>query len=413
VRQQISATQEEVLVARQPIFDRCQKVVAYELLYRSSRENRFRDSDSATATSSVVANVLLSFGLDQLIQDRKAFINFDAATLSENLATVLPPERVVIEILETVEETENLLRVCEELGEKGYRLALDDFDGESGYDRLLELADIIKVDFRLADPSDWDRIAQRFLPRGIQMLAEKVETPEQYERARSQGYELFQGYFFSRPRIVAIKDIPASKLHHLRILDEIHRPVMDFERIEKILKSDLSMVHKLLRYVNSVNFGLRSEIESVRHALALLGEAEIRKWASLVTLTVLAMNKPEELVVASIVRGRVCERLSQLAGLGHRTGEMFFLGMFSLIDAMLDRPMAEVLEGIHLTDDVRATLIGASAAPTRLRSVLGLAAALERADFPEVESCARELGRDFATVREVYVESVEWAERLF
>lgn len=403
----------EVLVARQPIFDRRQHVVAYELLYRSSRENRFQGEDSAKATSGVVANALLSFGLDRLIDEHRAFINFDAATLSDGLAMALPPERAVIEILETVEETEELLRHCAALKAKGYQLALDDFVGERGYERLLDLADIIKVDFRLADPADWGSIASRFAPRGIRMLAEKVETHEEFEQAREHGYELFQGYFFSRPNIVASKEIPGSKLHHLRVLGEIHRPELDFDRIEGILKSDPAMVHKLLRYVNSVSFGLRSEIESVRHALALLGEAEVRKWASLVTLTGLAIDKPQELVVDSVVRGRVCEQLSQPVGLGQRSGEMFFLGMFSLIEAMLDRPMAEILEGIHLADEVRATLLSSHSAPQRMSKLLGLAAALERAEFPKVESLAGESRLDLTAVRGVYVDAVEWAGKLF
>jgi len=403
----------EVLVARQPIFDRHQHVVAYELLYRSSRENRFQEGDAAKATTGVVANALLSFGLDRLIEDRKAFINFDEATLAGGLATVLPPDRVVIEILETARETDDLLRTCAQLRAKGYQIALDDFAGGSEYDRLLDLVDIVKVDFRLTDPADWERLASRFAQRGIRMLAEKVETPEECDLARSQGYELFQGYFFSRPKIVASKEIPASKLHYLRVLNEIHRPELDFERIEEVLKSDPSMVHKLLLYVNSVRFGCRSKIESVRHALALLGEAEVRKWASLVTLNGLAMDKPEELVVASVVRGRVCEQLCRMEGLGSRVGEMFFLGMFSLIDAMLDRPMDEVLAGIHLAGDIRNTLLGSDEAPAKMSNLLKLAAALERADFTELELRARESALDLATVRSVYLEAVEWTAKLF
>jgi len=402
----------EVLVARQPIFNRRLEVVAYELLHRSSRENRFQEEDAAKATSGVIANPLLTFGLDRLVSAGRAYINFDQATLADGLATVLPTERVVIEILETVPQTDDLIRACAGLREKGYLLALDDFVCESGYERLLELADIIKVDFRQTAPSEQERLVRCYAPRGIQMLAEKVERPEEFDRARDLGYGLFQGFFFSRPRIIASKEVPGFKLNYLRLLQEVNRSQLDFERIEEILKSEPAMVHKLLRYVNSANFGWRAEIESIRHAMTLLGETGVRKWVSLVTLSCLAGDKPQELVVDSVVRGRVCERLSQRTGLGHRAGEMFLLGMFSLIEAVLDRPMAAILEGVHLSEDVRATLLASPSAPGRISSLLNLAAALDRADLRRVEICATELGLTIASVQNVYLESVEWAEGL-
>lgn len=403
----------EVFVGRQPILNVRKEVVAYELLYRSSRENRFDAAGSSSASSNVIANALLTFGLDRLVGNRRAFINSDSALLTDGFVTMLPRNRVVIEILESVVETDELVRACRDLKDKGYTLALDDFVCETGHERLLELADILKVDFRATDRQSQERLAGAYRARGITMLAEKVETPEEFDLSLQAGYQLFQGYFFSRPRIVTSHEIPGFKLNYLRILEETNRPDLDFDRLEEILKPEPSMVHRLLRYVNSAAFGLHGEVRSIRHALALLGEQEIRRWAVLAAFAGLAEDKPRELIVAAVVRGRVCERLAAEAGLGQRGSEMFLMGMFSLADAILERSMEDVFSCILLVADVRETLLHARRAPVRIRLLLDLAIALEHADWPAMETAAATLGLPIHALRDVYLEALEWTARVF
>lgn len=403
----------EVFVGRQPILNPRKEVVAYELLYRSSRENRFDAADPSSATSNVIANALLTFGLDRLVGNRRAFINFDCGVLTGSFVTMLPTDRVVVEILESVPETDELLRACRGLKDRGYTLALDDFVCEDGHEILLDLADILKVDFRATDPEGQMRFADRFRRRGVTMLAEKVETTEEFDLALRAGYELFQGYFFSKPKIIASREIPGFKLNYLRILEEANRADLDFERLEEVLKPEPSMIHRLLRYVNSAAFGLQGEIQSIRHALALLGQQEIRRWAALAAFAGLAGDKPQELIVSAIVRGRVCERLSAPAGLGHRGSELFLMGMFSLADAILERPIEEVLRGIYLAPDVQSALLRAASAPVRIRQLLDLSVALEKADWKAIEVSASALGLPIDTLRDAYLESLEWTARVF
>ena len=406
-------TSEEVFVARQPILDADEHLYAYELLYRSSRENAFDGSDSSQATSRVISNSLLTIGIDRLVRGHRAFINFDRNMLVNGYAALLPSKAVVVEILEDVEPDEEVVAAVGQLKQQGYLLALDDFVGTDGYDRLIDLADIIKVDFRLTSPGQQARFARRYGARGIRMLAEKVETRDEFHQARQMGYQLFQGYFFSRPSIVAGKQVPGFKLNYLRVLKEISSPQLDYRKVEGIVKYEASLVHKLLRYVNSARFGSNREIGSIRHALALLGETEIRKWISLVALTGLAGDKPRQLVVTAVIRGRFCELIAPRIGLGRRQQEMFLMGMFSLLDAVLDRPMEEIVAEVHLESDLRDTLLEKPSAPSRLRGALAIVQAVEAADWPAVERDAEASGTTLADVSEFYLDSVDWADAIF
>jgi EAL and modified HD-GYP domain-containing signal transduction protein len=203
--------------------------------------------------------------------------------------------------------------------------------------------DFIKVDFLSTEKGARSGLVQEFGPSGVRFLAEKVETLEMLEEAKEIGYTYCQGYFFSKPKIISGKDIPGFKLHYLGVLQEIHRPELDFGRLSEIIKREVSLSFKLLRYINSAFFGLRNKISSLKQALLLLGEREIRKWMTLVTLATLGEDKPEEVVTQSILRAKFCESLAPFAGLFRRSGDLFLMGMFSMIDAILDRPLSEIL----------------------------------------------------------------------
>jgi EAL and modified HD-GYP domain-containing signal transduction protein len=403
----------DVYVARQPILAVNQAVYAYELLYRSSMENAFDGTDATTATSRVIANSYLNIGLERLVGDRCAFINFGRQLLLDGYAEMLPKDSVVVEILEDIEPDTAVVDACKALKRRGFVLALDDFVTADGYDELLGLADIVKVDFHLTDASVRDQLAEQLRPRGLRLLAEKVETHEEFEEAVGMGYTLFQGYFFSRPKIVAGKQIPGFKLNYARVLKEVGNPELDFQRIDDLVKAEASLVHQLLRYVNSASFGWKREVESIRHALALLGETEVRKWISLAALAGIASDKPQELVVEIVVRGRFCESISKCIGMGARSSEFFLLGMYSLLDALMDKPMSEVVNEVHLADDLRDVLLGRAVSTKGLRESLTIVCAYEEGDWEAIAANAASLSISQVEVSESYLEAAEWADEIF
>jgi len=243
------------------------------------------------------------------------------------------------------------------------------------------MADIIKVDFLATPEAERRRLVRRYGARGTKLLAEKVETPEEFQQAYQMGYSYFQGYFFARPVIITGRAIPAFKVHYLQILRETNLPELDYQRLENLIKQEISLSYKLLRYINSAAFGWRGQIQSIKQALVLLGESESRKFVSLVALPFLAQDKPEELVVSAVIRARFCESIAPRVGLSSRTADLFFLGMFSLLDAIMDRPIEEVLAEISLAPDVREALLEKSCGHNPLGWILRLVRSYEAAEW--------------------------------
>jgi EAL and modified HD-GYP domain-containing signal transduction protein len=400
----------EHFIARQPIFDRHGKVYAYELLFRSGLHNYFDCDDQDHAAASVIANSSLLFGLTEMTSNSKAFINCTRKVLLENYMSVLPKELAVVEILEHVEPDAEIVEACRRLKDQGYTLALDDFVYHKNYEPLLELADIIKVDFLLSDAEEQARLAQLFIPRGIKMLAEKVETYEVYEQAKKMGYQLFQGYFFARPVIISRKDIPTNKLQFLRILKDVHAEDVDFQKLAQTIQSEVSLSYKLLKLINSAAFALRHKVASILQALSLLGIQEIRSWVSLLSITQMANDKPAELVVSSLVRARFCEQAAMVCGLGGRKSDLFLMGLFSLLDVIMSRPLDEILHEITIEADVISALTGT---PGGMRTVLDLIVAIERADWDQVTALSSQLQADETALCAAYMDAVKWAQEIY
>src|SRR5665213_1430018 len=281
----------DVLVARQAIFDRDRRVYGYELLFRSNAGlNEFDGTDGGQATKQVLANSLLVIGLENLVGTKKAFVNFGRAPLLQGWHASLPRESTVIELLETVEPDAEVLAACRKLREEGYQIALDDFVLHPGNECLLDIADLVKIEIQSIPRAEQQLLVRSSKARGLQMLAEKVETYEEFEWARQAGYDYFQGYFFARPVIVRGRQIPTAKLHCLRLLQEAQRLELDFERLEVLILQDVSLSYQLLRYVNSPLFAVSGNIRSIRQALLFFGEIELRKWIILATLARTAEN---------------------------------------------------------------------------------------------------------------------------
>jgi c-di-GMP-related signal transduction protein len=402
----------EVFVARQAIFDRKRELYAYELLYRSDAvRNEFDGSDAAAATRHVISSTLLSIGLENMLCGKKAFLNFDHRLLSDGMHLSLPRQAIVIEILESVEPTADLIALCRGIYEQGYSIALDDFVAQPRLEPLTRFAKLIKVDFRATTKVEQERLLRTYQPRGILMLAEKVETHQEFEWARRAGYDLFQGYFFARPVTVSGRQIPAVQANCLRLLRESQRTALDFQRLEVLIRGDVSLAFKLLRYANSALFGRREKTNSIGRALLVLGEDGIRRWVALATLPMLATNKPGELVTLSIVRARFCERLAQLGGSVNHD-EAFMMGMFSLLDALIDCPLSEALREVELATGIAEALLGTASQQNVLTKIYELTRQYELGNWDGIEELARDCGVPATAVGAAYVESTLWAQRL-
>lgn len=400
----------EHFIARQPIFDAAQKVQAYELLFRSGLENYFDCDDVDRASTSVIANSFLLFGIDEMTGGRRAFLNCTRKVLVEDLATALPKQHAVIEILETVEPDAEVIAACKRLKDLGYQLALDDFVYHENFEPLLDLADIVKVDFLQSGPGERQRMSSLLRRRGITMLAEKVETLEEYEQAVAMGYELFQGYFFSRPVILSRRDIPTNKLQYLRVLKEIHSPEINFQRMAQTVQNEISLSYKLLKLINSAAFGLRHKVSNVIQALSLLGEHEIRTWVSLLSVSAMADDKPVELVVNSLIRARFCDQIASLIGEEPQRSELFLMGLFSQLDAILDRPLEELLEEIRVAPLIREGLLGEAG---KLHDLLDLTVALERGHWADMSRAAAALGQEEQVLSTTFLDAVKWAQQAY
>ncbi|MGD0489664.1 MAG: EAL domain-containing protein [Syntrophorhabdales bacterium] len=398
----------EIFVARQPIFDPQQAVYAYELLYRNSFTNSSQVADATNATLSVIHHAFLALGT-QLTGAKRVFINFGRDALLKRMPFVLRPESTIIEVLEDVEADDVIMEVCRDLKRAGYLIALDDFDGRtSNSAALVDLADFIKFDFRATTADERQDFVRRQNGRKIPLLAEKVETPEEFNEARKAGYAYFQGYFFSKPVIVSARSIPTNKMNYLRLLGDISKPELDFMALQKTIMQDTYFSYSLLNYINSAFFGLRTRIATIQQALMFLGEREVRKWASLVTLTFVGADKSPEILATSLIRAKLCELLAEKTYLSANTMEVFLMGMFSLLDVLIGRPLGEVIAMMNVSREMKIALTTGGNAYGELLSAV---CAYERADWGQCEASARKLDMDMSVIPPMYKQALEWADK--
>jgi c-di-GMP-related signal transduction protein len=401
----------EVYLGRQPILDSKWKVVGYELLFRSSEANFCDATDDVAATSQVIVNAVLGVGLDRLLGGRPAFINFDRTLLLGDWTTLLPPDKVVIEILESVPPDQEVLTACDRLRRQGYALALDDCPNDGRTAAFAPYVDILKVDFNQTSPADQENIVRRYKKLNIRMFAEKVETVEEFKRALRLGYECFQGYFFAHPTVLQAARVPASQMSGLRLVKQIQRDDLDFHAIGELIRHDVSFSYSLLKYVNSAAFHWANRIESIRQALALLGSKEIRKWIWMASLSSMGGQRPPVLMTQVLMRGRFCETIAGSAKLSMGDSDPFLLGMFSLLDAILQRPLPGILDDLNIGLKLRNALLGTVDRPDDpLCLVLHIVKAYEVGDWQEVDAAARVIHVSADTLCACYLESLSWVE---
>jgi EAL and modified HD-GYP domain-containing signal transduction protein len=399
----------DLFAARQPIFDVDRNVVAYELLFRAGPENVFpAQTNPDDASARVIVNALSVFGLDALVADRPAFVNVTRRILLESTYACFPPSRLVIELLETLRPDSETLRACQQARAEGYTLALDDFTGQPELLGFLPYVDVLKVDWRACDAERRASIAASH-GRDVVLLAEKVENEAEFAAAKALGFTRFQGFFFCRPEMVARRDIPSNKLAHLQFLRELARPSLDYVGLEKVIKLDVSLSVKLLRYLNTAGFGFRREVSSIQQALTMLGERPFRRWSSLLVLSVMSKGSPAELLHSCQVRARFCELLAPESNLVGRELDLFLLGLLSLVDALVGRPLDELVLDLGLPPDIAGALTGAGSG-SPMREALTLVSAYERADWTAVDAAASRLQvRDRLVLTRLYQEALQWA----
>jgi EAL and modified HD-GYP domain-containing signal transduction protein len=394
----------ERFIARQPIFDQRLRVFAYELLFRAGPKNVFQPWKDASC--SVIVDSMMLFDLQTLTGHAKAFINADQSALLQGAVKLLPPDRIVVEILESVDPAPDIVAACADLRNAGYVLALDDFVDHPKWQPLLALAKFLKVDFRSSDQTVRREMAQRYLPQGLELLAEKVETQSELEEARRIGYTYFQGYFFCKPAMVEGRSIPSKKLNYVRLLAAVNSPDFKFEKIEEILKLEPSLVYKLLRYLNSPLLGMRSEVRCISQAISLMGEKDFRRWVSIVAMVSMAGDKSPELIRTAVTRAYFCEEISEAIGLSAQKSDLFLMGLLSVTDAILDQPMNYVLSHLPLSSEVHTALAGGA---NRFRDVFDALLSYERADWTALTSLAAKLGSAEDRVPQCYLSAANRA----
>jgi c-di-GMP-related signal transduction protein len=395
-------------LARQPILNRARELFAYELLFRDGLQNSCDGLDLELASTSVLDTSFL-IGFEKITAGHRMFINCPRDFLLRDYISLFPPNSAVVEILETIKPDQEVIDACKRLKQAGYTIALDDFVDSPDQAPLVALADIIKVDFRLTDRKEQHAIVSRHAGKKIRMLAEKVETQEEYAAGMEMGYSLFQGYFFCRPEMLQHRTLPSFKLAYLELLRAATAPQFDIQELALKIKHEASLTFRLLRYLNSAAFGLRSEIRSVPHALSLLGERELRKWIAVVSVGVLADGKPDELMIVPLVRGRFCEMLAPLAGMPGHANDLFLMGLLSVMDAILDQPLESILADLPVRQEIKDALQSRTGLYWQL---LELAIAHERADWEKVSALVSETGMKEEQVSAMYVSAVDWSTAL-
>ena len=382
-------------IARQPIFNPKLEVVGYELLFRGQGYAAGALIDDAQrATATVVLNALTELDMKRVVSNKTAWINVSREFILDGLIQAVPPSVVGLEIPETETFDEEMVEALRELKDAGYRLALDDFRDRQGSAAVLELFDIVKLSMPDLGRKGLRELAERLRPFPGKVLADKVGTQPDHEVCIAVGCDLFQGYFFCRPAVVGTRGIAANRLALLQVVAALNDPAVQFADIEQLVKRDVALSFRLLRYVNSAYYGLRGEVRSIGQALALLGLDNVRRWATLSTMASID-NKPTELTLTALIRARFCE----LAGAKLPNGgssELFTLGLFSVIDAMMDAPMLDVVASLPLAEDIREALVQRRGAMGQL---LNCVVSLEN-------------GEDDGSVPkagEIYLEALMWA----
>ena len=394
--------------ARQPILDRKKNLYGYELLFRNSIDNVFPNIGGDEATSRLVEASQFNSGIKSFTAGKPAFINFTLKTISVGYPQMLTAEEVVIEILETVKPGKRLLSCCKELHEKGYTLALDHYQHQNVWSYFYPYISIIKIDLSLTSLEDIEAIKQAIIEYPtIKLLAEHVETHEQYQQAKDLGFELFQGYFFAKPEMVKSKGLSPSQVGMAELLYESSKPDLDLARITGVFQRDVTLSYKLLRFVNSAIFMHQSEISSIKQALVSLGSIELKRFIALMFAININSDKPNELIKLSMARAKFCEIITTQLNPPINADISFLVGLLSMIDAILDEDIDNILTKLPLSDEIKHPLLTKKGT---LAAIIKLVEFIEKAQWSKTTIVMDKLSLDKAFVQKSYQQALTWAD---
>ena len=395
----------DVFVARQPIFDINRRIYAYELLFRSGESNGFPDIDGETATTSLLSSSFFTVGIDKVGAGKLVFINFTEDLLLNGTPQLFPPDKMIVEILEDVSPGPEVVTACQSLKDKGYSLALDDFVYSNKFDELLILSEIIKIDFRLTPVETLGEMIDTLKKYNCKLLAEKIETYDEFHQAKELGFDYFQGYFFSKPEVLKNKDLSSSQARMLRLISKINTEEFDVDSLSKLVSQDVSITYKLLKYINSSHFSRLQPLSSIQQAITFLGENGFKMFVSLIATSKLSEDKPGELIRTSIVRAKFLEQIG--VELKKDGSELFLLGLFMSIDAMLDQSIENIISKMPLSDKLKAALVDRTG---ELYAFVRLVETYEGGNWVAFRFAQKKLGLTDTMLSEFYVEALAWAD---
>jgi EAL and modified HD-GYP domain-containing signal transduction protein len=394
--------------ARQPILDKNKNLFAYELLFRDSVENVFPDIDGDEATSKMIEASQFNMGISGFTGSKPAFINFTLDTLSKGYPEMIAPDEVVVEILETVKPGKKLLAICKKLHEEGYTIALDDYEHQKVWLHFYPFIKIIKIDIQQSTTENINDVcsAVKNFPH-IKLLAEKVETHDEYNHMLELGFDYFQGYFFAKPEMIKTKSLSPSQIAMAELLYETSKTDLDLNNITKVFERDVSLSYKLLRYANSAIFKRRNEISTIKQALVILGSGELKRFIGLMFAVTANPNKPSELINLAMTRAKFCELVVHNSNLQLDISIAFLTGLLSMIDAILDEEMATVLEKLPLSQEIKEPLLTEKGL---MAAIIKLIELIEQANWDKTNIVIEKLKLDKDNVVEYYNQSLAWAD---
>ena len=392
----------DFIIGRQQILDSKLNIYAYELLFRGQDYDLTKNSEATQATNQVITDSILELGLNNLVGSQKAFINFTTQNILEKTPLSLPKDRVVIEVLENIDIDQKIISTLKEFSQQGYIIALDDFVLNDEWLPLLEFANIIKLDVLAMGEAKTRETIKNLKPWNLKILAEKVETHEEFKFLSELGCDYYQGYFFSKPNIVPGKRLGVNQTAAIRLLTIINDPDVEIEKIAKTIAQDAGLSYKLLHYINSAFFSLPSKIDSIQHAISYLGLKEVKRWANILTLASLS-SKPVAVLENSLIRGKMCEQLAKMAG--EKADHFFLIGILSSLDSILDIPINEALQQLPLSNDIKSAILDKQGLPGEaLKCVIHY----EQWDLSHIHF----KDMDQKLISEAYYTSITWAKEV-
>ncbi len=347
---------DNLFIARQPIYNRDKGVMGYELLYRNNANNEANFSDGELASCETILNTFMHIGIDNIAGSAYAFINLPREFIVNEELTPMFNEQSILEILEDIEPDDEVINGIKRLKKAGYKIALDDFEFRENLIPFIELADFIKIDIHALSKDEIERQLTLLKKYDTLFIAEKIETHELYQFCYELGFDYFQGYFFCYPEILEQKSLPSNKMVVLNLLQKLQDPDIESDELEQILVQDITLSYKLLRYINSAAFGLRREVDSIKDAIVLLGIDNLKNWITLILMSKIIDSKPTELILIGMIRGKMCEILAEkyFSKVKH---QMFIIGLFSVLDALMDQPLIDLLDTVILSTEIKLALL--------------------------------------------------------